>query len=219
MGFATLYPSYEFSTRHACPWPCVRATCQTFSPSPEFVNQCRVGCAPGLRSAAYGHDGDSFEHAGDAVGQHAATDPDFHHQAKRGRLEVRGPDPAWYGQPRPRRWRQPQYRGLRESPQLLPDPHGEEARSAVSGRSFASPGEPYGPARAIHPSRRRCAAPQDEVYHLRSGRERAPPTFGPLKPRLCRLHRGLDQLDRVVAGPFSGTGQIGDFAALAIHEY
>ena len=38
-----------------------------------------------------------------------------------------------------------------------------EARSAVSGRCSASPGEPRGHAGAIHPSRRRYAAPRDEV--------------------------------------------------------
>jgi len=38
---------------------------------------------------------------------------------------------------------------------LLLDPHGEEARSAVSNH--------VAPLGAIHPSRRRCAAPQDEV--------------------------------------------------------
>src|SRR6185295_2603269 len=47
--------------------------------------------------------------------------------------------------------------------------------SAVSGRYFASPGEPRGPAGAIHPSRRRCAAPQDEVWQIREGKAAACP--------------------------------------------
>ena len=60
-----------------------------------------------------------------------------------------------HGQSRPRRWRQCQYCGLRKIPQEPLDPHGEEARKRRL--------EPCGPARAIHPSRRRYAAPQDEV--------------------------------------------------------
>jgi len=49
--------------------------------------------------------------------------------------------------------------------------------SAVSGRYFASPGEPRGPAGAIHPSRRRCAAPQDEVWQIREGKAAACPPW------------------------------------------
>src|SRR6187431_1571560 len=81
-----------------------------------------VGCPHVLRSAAYGHDGNGFEHAGDAVGEHAAADPDLDHQAERRCRKGGGPDAAGYGQSGPRRWRQPQYCGLK-----LLDPHGEAA--------------------------------------------------------------------------------------------
>src|ERR1700737_1205490 len=48
---------------------------------------------------------------------------------------------------------------------------------------------------------------------------RRQPQYISLNPCGSRRHRRLDQLERVVAGPFRGSGDIGDLAALAVDEY
>ena len=52
----------------------------------------------------------------------------------------------------------------------------------------------------------------------RRRRRRQSRYFG-LKPGRYRLHRRLDQLDGVVAGPFRGAGDGGDLAALAVDQH
>src|SRR3954470_19960923 len=105
-----------------------------FSPSPEFVNRCRGRVSSGLRSAAYGHDGYGVEHARDEGGGHAAADPDLDHQTERRRGEIRRPDPLGYGQSRPRRRQQSQYRSLSDFPADNPParPHPRATASPLS---------------------------------------------------------------------------------------
>ena len=101
------------------------------------------------------------------------------------------------GQSRPRRRRQSQYCGLK----IL---------NVVGQVGALRRLEPCGPA---VPS---SFETRFALLRMRSDTRLA---LNRLKPRLCRLHRGLDQLDGVVAGPFGGTGKVGDLAALAVDQH